>query len=72
MSKDKLQEWEALATKQMKGLTPEEMDWHTPEGIPVKVLYTAEQMPGPQQRKNHRAVILQKPLRFGAISRAIL
>ena len=37
-----LAEWEALATKQMKGLTPEEMEWHTPEGVPIKVLYTQE------------------------------
>jgi methylmalonyl-CoA mutase len=34
--------WEALATKQMKGVTPDEMTWQTPEGIPVKVLYTAD------------------------------
>jgi methylmalonyl-CoA mutase len=33
-------DWEALATKQMKGLTPEEMEWHTPEGIAIKPLYT--------------------------------
>jgi methylmalonyl-CoA mutase len=38
----RLSEWEALATKQMKGVTPEEMAWQTPEGIPVKVLYTEE------------------------------
>lgn len=37
-----LEEWKALATKQMKGLTPEEMEWHTPEGVPIKVLYTQE------------------------------
>ena len=37
-----LEEWQALATKQMKGLTPEEMEWHTPEGVPIKVLYTQE------------------------------
>jgi len=42
MSKDKLNEWEALATKQMKGMTPEEMTWMSPEGVPVKVLYTAQ------------------------------
>jgi methylmalonyl-CoA mutase len=35
-------DWAALATKQMKGLSPDEMAWHTPEGIPVKVLYTAD------------------------------
>ena len=37
-----LKEWQALATKQMKGLTPAEMEWHTPEGVPIKVLYTQE------------------------------
>jgi len=36
------EEWAALATKQMKGLSPEEMEWHTPEGVPVKVLYTQD------------------------------
>lgn len=35
-------DWAALATTQMKGLSPDEMAWHTPEGIPVKVLYTAD------------------------------
>jgi len=38
----RLAQWEALATKQMKGCTPDEMTWQTPEGVPVKVLYTAE------------------------------
>ncbi|MFT5592592.1 MAG: methylmalonyl-CoA mutase [Oceanicoccus sp.] len=36
------EEWAALATKQMKGMTPEEMEWHTPEGVPIKVLYTKD------------------------------
>ena len=31
-----------LVEKQSKGLTPEEFTWHTPEGIPLKTLYTAE------------------------------
>lgn len=35
-----LAEWEALATKQMKGLTPDDLTWHTPEGINIKPLYT--------------------------------
>ena len=39
-SKANLADWEALATKQMKGRTPDEMTWQTPEGVPVKVLYT--------------------------------
>ena len=36
-----LSAWEALATKQMKGRSPDELVWDTPEGIPVKPLYTA-------------------------------
>ncbi|KZZ40983.1 MAG: methylmalonyl-CoA mutase [Saccharospirillaceae bacterium] len=40
--KPTLEQWEALATKQMKGLTPEEMAWHTPEDIPIKILYTKD------------------------------
>ena len=35
-----LAEWQALATKQMKGKTPEQLTWNTPEGIDVKCLYT--------------------------------
>ncbi|GAB3110481.1 methylmalonyl-CoA mutase [Aestuariicella hydrocarbonica] len=38
--KPTLAEWEALATKQTKGLTPQELTWHTPEGIDIKPLYT--------------------------------
>jgi methylmalonyl-CoA mutase len=38
----RLEEWEALATKQMKGRSPDEMTWQTPEGVPIKVLYTQE------------------------------
>lgn len=38
----RLKEWQALATKQMKGRTPDDMVWNTPEGIPVKPLYTSE------------------------------
>jgi methylmalonyl-CoA mutase len=41
-SKASIAEWEALATKQMKGMTPDEMEWHSPEGVPVKVLYTSD------------------------------
>ena len=40
--KASLEEWTELATRQMKGLTPEEMTWQTPEGIDLKCLYTAE------------------------------
>ena len=34
--------WAQLVEKQSKGLTPEDFVWHTPEGIPLKTLYTAE------------------------------
>jgi methylmalonyl-CoA mutase len=35
------QSWEVIATAQMKGKSPAELTWETPEGIPVKALYTA-------------------------------
>ncbi len=40
--------WSALVEKQSKGLSPDDFTWHTPEGIPLKTLYTAkdtEQLP---------------------------
>jgi methylmalonyl-CoA mutase len=36
-----LSAWGQLVEKQSKGITPEEFTWHTPEGIPLKTLYTA-------------------------------
>ncbi len=36
--------WEELATKQMKGKSPDTLDWMTPEGIKVQALYTAEDL----------------------------
>ena len=36
--------WGALVEKQSKGLSPEDFTWHTPEGIPLKTLYTAEDL----------------------------
>ncbi len=36
--------WAALATKQMKGKSPEDLTWQTAEGIPVKALYTASDL----------------------------
>jgi len=42
----KKQEWKELATKQLKGKSPEELNWMTPEGILVKPLYTAEDTEG--------------------------
>jgi len=34
--------WRKLAAKQLKGRDPETLVWQTPEGIPVKPLYTAD------------------------------
>ena len=36
--------WGALVVKQSKGLSPDDFTWHTPEGIPLKTLYTAEDL----------------------------
>ncbi len=38
--------WGELVEKQSKGLTPDDFVWHTPEGIPLKTLYTAEDLAG--------------------------
>jgi methylmalonyl-CoA mutase len=40
------QKWTDLATKLLKGKSPETLDWMTPEGIRVKTLYTAEDLEG--------------------------
>ncbi|MBL7471135.1 hypothetical protein INQ17_25055, partial [Escherichia coli] len=37
--KPNLPGWQALAAKEVKG---KDLTWHTPEGIAVKPLYTAE------------------------------
>ena len=39
-------DWAALASKELKGRSPEDLTWQTPEGIPVKPLYTAEDLAG--------------------------
>jgi methylmalonyl-CoA mutase len=36
-----LAEWQALAAKELKGRSPDELAWETPEGVRVKPLYTA-------------------------------
>jgi methylmalonyl-CoA mutase len=46
MSKASLEEWRALAKRELKGAEPESLTWHTPEGIDVKPLYTAEDLEG--------------------------
>ncbi|MCB1616521.1 MAG: methylmalonyl-CoA mutase, partial [Pseudomonadales bacterium] len=35
-------DWNELASKQLKGKDPSSLTWHTPEGIDIKALYTAE------------------------------
>ena len=37
-----LNKWVELATKQLKGKSPDSLNWQTPEGILVKPLYTAQ------------------------------
>jgi len=39
-------DWEALASKDLKGASPETLVWETPEGIKVKPLYTAADLEG--------------------------
>ena len=39
--KANLENWSQLVTKQSKGLGPDDFTWQTPEGIPLKTLYTA-------------------------------
>ncbi|MBN9031780.1 MAG: methylmalonyl-CoA mutase [Rhizobiales bacterium 63-7] len=45
MSEKTLKDWESLAEKELKR-APETLTWHTPEGIDVKPLYTAEDLDG--------------------------
>lgn len=37
-----LKNWQALVQKQSKGLSADDLTWHTPEDIPLKALYTAQ------------------------------
>ncbi|KAA3625276.1 MAG: methylmalonyl-CoA mutase [Proteobacteria bacterium] len=39
--KPTLDDWRELAAKDLKGASPDTLNWHTPEGIEVKPLYTA-------------------------------
>lgn len=45
-SAEDLAAWDTLATKQMKGRSPDDLVWDTPEGIAVKPLYTAADIEG--------------------------
>ncbi|MCY4191657.1 MAG: methylmalonyl-CoA mutase family protein, partial [Rhodospirillaceae bacterium] len=42
--KPTLEDWSALAAKELKGRSPDDLVWETPEGIAVKSLYTAEDL----------------------------
>ena len=41
-----LSDWQAAVRDELKGAGPESLDWHTPEGLAVKALYTAEDLEG--------------------------
>ena len=41
-----LDDWRALASKDLKGADPDTLVWNTPEGIAVKPLYTADDLDG--------------------------
>ncbi len=41
-----IQRWIDIATKELKGKSPDVLNWETPEGILVKPLYTAEDVEG--------------------------
>ena len=46
MTKPTLDQWRALASKELKGADPDSLTWDTLEGIAVKPLYTAEDSDG--------------------------
>jgi methylmalonyl-CoA mutase len=52
ISKPSYGDWRDLATKETKGKSPEDLVWQTPEGIPVKPLYTAEDVAGLDHQDN--------------------
>ena len=44
--KKALSDWEQAATKELKGGSPDDLVWKSPEGIDVKALYTAADLEG--------------------------
>ena len=46
VDKNGMDEWAAAAAKELKGKSPEDLIWQTPEGIAVKPLYTAADLEG--------------------------
>ncbi len=43
---EELERWRELAAKELKGAAPDSLTWETPEGIPVKPLFTAADLEG--------------------------
>ncbi len=43
---DKLEDWKKLAERELRGRPLDDLDWHTPEGITVKPLYTEGDLEG--------------------------
>ncbi|MBP1849101.1 methylmalonyl-CoA mutase [Rhizobium halophytocola] len=46
MTDKTIEEWQALAGKELKGKDLGDLTWHTPEGIDVKPIYTADDLDG--------------------------
>ncbi|MAN81485.1 MAG: methylmalonyl-CoA mutase [Magnetovibrio sp.] len=46
VDKNGMDEWAAAAAKELKGKSPDDLIWETPEGIAVKPLYTAADLEG--------------------------
>src|SRR5210317_1367726 len=44
--KKSIDDWKALAEKECKGKSPDDLVWQSPEGIAVKPLYTAQDLDG--------------------------
>ncbi|MEH6545932.1 MAG: methylmalonyl-CoA mutase [Sneathiella sp.] len=44
--KQNLEDWDKLAEKELRGRSTDDLVWNTPEGIPVKPLYTAADLEG--------------------------
>ena len=47
-----LEEWQILASKELKGSSPDSLTWQTAEGIPVKALYSAADLSGMEHLEN--------------------
>ncbi|HSG36283.1 MAG TPA: methylmalonyl-CoA mutase family protein, partial [Paracoccaceae bacterium] len=43
---EKIEKWRALAAKELRGADPDSLIWNTLEGIPVKPLYTEDDVKG--------------------------